>query len=108
MLNFWINQIFNTKIRLANQTSISGPLLFFLTLLSIHRLYVQCQHNSALFSVNTITELDEEFPGVSKIIETWFANYKGKGKIKTNGFAGVEVSMTMLRESVNEFKKNNK
>ena len=72
-----------------------------------HKL-IAVQKNSALFSVNTITELDEEFPGVSKIIETWFANYKGKGKIKTNGFAGVEVSMTMLRESVNEFKKNNK
>ncbi len=72
-----------------------------------HKL-IAVQKNSALFSVNTITELDEEFPGVSKIIETWFANYKGKGKVKTNGFAGVEDSMTMLRESANEFKKSNK
>ena len=35
MLNFWLNQNFNTKILGANLVSISGPLLFFLTVLLI-------------------------------------------------------------------------
>ena len=61
--------------------------------------------NSPLYVVDSLAELDQKFPGISKIIETWFANYKGYGKVKTNGFSGVKESMIMLQESVVEFKK---
>ena len=36
--------------------------------------------------VDSIATLDRNFPGVTTIIQTWFANYKGRGKMKASGF----------------------
>lgn len=32
---------------------------------------------SPLFAVDSIKQLDEEYPGISEILEIWFSNYKG-------------------------------
>lgn len=46
---------------------------------------------SPLSSVRSIAQLDTDFPGVTGIIASWFANYKGKaGRIALNGFGGAE------------------
>jgi len=68
-----------------------------------HKL-IAVQKYSSFFDVNSIAELDKKFPGASRIIEIWFANYKGRGKIKTKGFSGAEESIAMLQQSINEFK----
>lgn len=54
--------------------------------------------------VNNIAELEKQFPGVTLIIETWFKNYKGTGKITTNGFAEVHEAEKLLKEAIEAFK----
>ena len=42
--------------------------------------------HTAFATILDISQLDELFPGVSDIIDIWFRNYKGTGKIKSTGF----------------------
>ena len=62
------------------------------------------QKNSPFFIVGNIEDLNNKFPGVSEILEIWFKNYKGKGKILTNGFGGLEESTAILDRSIESFK----
>lgn len=57
----------------------------------------------ALGAVDSISELDEMFPGTTTIIETWFANYKGQKKVKTDGFAGVEHARRELKQAMGSY-----
>tara|TARA_B110000503_G_C7129555_1_gene406233 strand:+ start:506 stop:1111 length:606 start_codon:yes stop_codon:yes gene_type:complete len=42
--------------------------------------------NSSLKHINSIHELQENYPGISEIIETWFTHYKGKEKMISSGY----------------------
>lgn len=55
--------------------------------------------NSPLYSVKELIELDEEFPGVTKIIETWFMNYKRKGEMEMLGWGDREESKRIFIEA---------
>jgi len=46
--------------------------------------------------VTSLEQLDREFPGVTTIVRTWFANYKGPGVIETKAFAGSERADSIL------------
>ena len=48
------------------------------------------------FELNNYSELDKKYAGITRIIETWFANYKGPGEIETKGFAEKEEGMKIL------------
>ncbi|MDD5291640.1 MAG: inorganic diphosphatase, partial [Candidatus Omnitrophica bacterium] len=39
-----------------------------------------------LYKVDSIKELDKKFPGITKILKTWFTNYKGRGEITSKGY----------------------
>ena len=54
--------------------------------------------------INSMAELDAEFVGVSSIVETWFANYKGEGMMESQGFAEKEVADSVLAVSIAAFK----
>jgi inorganic pyrophosphatase len=54
--------------------------------------------------IDTIDDLDEEFPGVTTIVETWFANYKGSEKIETDGYAGREKANKILAKALADYK----
>ncbi|MFT6165572.1 MAG: inorganic pyrophosphatase [Vicingaceae bacterium] len=41
---------------------------------------------SSLKHINSIHELQENYPGISEIIETWFTQYKGKEKMISSGY----------------------
>lgn len=62
------------------------------------------QKDSPFFTVGNIDDLNNKFPGVSEILEIWFKNYKGKGKILINGFGGLEESTAILDRSIESFK----
>jgi inorganic pyrophosphatase len=62
--------------------------------------------NSKFGHLKTIGELHSEFSGLTNIIETWFQNYKGPGKMKTEGFLDNEEAMKVLRKSIKEYKKH--
>ena len=48
------------------------------------------------WEVNSINQLNTDFPGVSVIIETWRSNYKGIGKIESQGFIEREPALQIL------------
>jgi inorganic pyrophosphatase len=58
--------------------------------------------------VDTIDDLDEEFPGVTAIVETWFKNYKGKKKIETDGYVGRKKANKLLARALDDYKKHSK
>ena len=56
--------------------------------------------DSDLGRVCSIEELRREFTGIPEIIEIWFSNYKGPGKMESKGFAGVAEAEKVIRASV--------
>jgi len=43
--------------------------------------------------------LDAHYPGVRHIIETWFTNYKGTGRLSSAGFEGRAAAMAVIAEA---------
>jgi inorganic pyrophosphatase len=68
---------------------------------------IAVKKDSPFYSINSIAELDEKFVGVSQIISTWFANYKGPGKIEVVGYEEKEIADEILKTSIDEFQKAN-
>ena len=60
--------------------------------------------SSPLYKINSLTELDQQYPGVTTIIETWFVNYNGKGKMKSLGFIDADRANDIVSQAVLEFK----
>jgi inorganic pyrophosphatase len=58
----------------------------------------------ALDSVDTIKQLDKKFPGASSIVDTWFSNYKGQKKIKTQGYSGRKHARRVLDQALADYK----
>jgi inorganic pyrophosphatase len=61
--------------------------------------------NSNLDKVYSIEELEKEFKGIINIIETWFSNYKGPGKMQSQGFTGVSEAQEIIKVSIEEYKR---
>lgn len=59
--------------------------------------------DTAFASVRGLVELQASFPGVTEIVETWFAHYKGPGVIETLGFDDVEVANAILEAAITAF-----
>ncbi|MDO6760803.1 inorganic diphosphatase [Tamlana sp. 2_MG-2023] len=60
--------------------------------------------HSALYQVNSIEELNNEFQGITTIIDIWFTNYKGPGKLKSNGFGDKAEATRILNVAMNQYK----
>jgi len=54
------------------------------------------REGSVLADVSSLDELTSELPGITEIVETWFSNYKGPGKMDSRGFAGVDRAHEIL------------
>lgn len=54
--------------------------------------------------INSITSLDNKFPGIKNIIETWFTNYKGPGAMISLGFAEYDEAKAILDSAVVSYK----
>lgn len=59
--------------------------------------------NTPFYEVNSIAELEEKFKGTSQILELWFTNYKGPGKIITNGFGEAKEANEIVRNAISQF-----
>ncbi len=54
--------------------------------------------------IESISQLDKEFPGVSDIIDTWFANYKGPdGGMESQGFEDAESAIAVLKAAAGNY-----
>lgn len=54
--------------------------------------------------VDTISELDKSYPGVTGIIEAWFSHYKGHKKIETEGYVGRKKAYAVLLQALEDYK----
>jgi inorganic pyrophosphatase len=62
------------------------------------------QKDSPLYnSVNNLQDLDQKFPGIVKILETWWTNYNGIGKMKVAGFDDVNIANTIVTQAMDGF-----
>jgi inorganic pyrophosphatase len=59
--------------------------------------------DTPFFEINSIKELDQKFEGVSKIIEIWFTNYKGPGKVESNGMDSIEEAKKVLNMAIKAY-----
>ncbi|MCH2223136.1 MAG: inorganic diphosphatase [Crocinitomicaceae bacterium] len=67
---------------------------------------IAVSEGSPLYDINSIKELNENFKGVSDIIQLWFSNYKGPGKMKSKGFGEKDVAISILESSIKEYNLN--
>lgn len=56
--------------------------------------------DSPLYFVNDINQLNQNFPGITKIIKTWFKNYKGENKIEIKGFSDKREAHELINKSI--------
>lgn len=60
---------------------------------------------SPLSDITSVSQLDSEFNGVSKIVGTWFSNYKGKdGGMVLQGIEDAGVANEVLSQAVKNYK----
>ena len=63
--------------------------------------------NTPFYEVNNIKELNENYKGVLDIVSTWFANYKGPGKMELKRVAEKERALEILEASIKAYKEAN-
>ncbi len=61
--------------------------------------------DSHLGEISSIEELRREFSGMTEILEIWFSNYKGPGRVRSNGFASVTKARNIMEASVEAYRK---
>lgn len=62
--------------------------------------------NSPLYEVNNIDELNDNYPGISEILQLWFLNYKGPGKMESKGFGDKDTAIHILKAAISEYGTN--
>jgi inorganic pyrophosphatase len=61
--------------------------------------------DSPLAKATTVAELDEIFPGITAILQTWFENYKGKDAVQCQGFGGKDEAEALIVAAMESFSK---
>lgn len=61
-------------------------------------------NDSPFVNLNSINELNAQFNGVSSIIKTWFANYKGPNAMSSSGFGDKDEALTILKSAMIDYK----
>ena len=56
------------------------------------------------YNANSLNELDQQFNGVTRILETFFSNYKGPGQMKSLGLADEKEAKKVLNYAIEEYK----
>lgn len=59
-------------------------------------------------NVYTLQDLNSKFPGISNIVETWFNNYKGQGKMENLGWKDEKYAVKRISVAAKSFKKHSK
>lgn len=64
---------------------------------------IAVSEESILSEVNDLSALEQQYPGILVIIETWFTNYKGKEEMVSTGYEEVEVALNIIIKSRESF-----
>jgi len=62
--------------------------------------------DSPLASATNLAELDQQFPGITAILETWFENYKGKDALQCGGFGPRHEADALIAAALASFTKS--
>ncbi|WP_179354644.1 inorganic diphosphatase [Winogradskyella vidalii] len=57
---------------------------------------------STLYRINSIEELNNEYNGVSEIVQLWFTNYKGPNKMESKGFGSKKAALEILTTAIDK------
>lgn len=55
------------------------------------------------FRVSDMDALQTQFPGVTRILQTWFTSYKGAGRITSSGYADQLTAQSILDTAIEAF-----
>lgn len=61
--------------------------------------------DSPLGEVGSMGELTRRFNGVADILEIWFSNYKGPGKIRAEGFGSVTEARDLIEAAAGAYRR---
>ena len=61
---------------------------------------------SPMYGVNDLMELNSEYHGVSDILQLWFTNYKGPGKMELKGMGGKKEANLILEKALKEYQSS--
>jgi inorganic pyrophosphatase len=59
--------------------------------------------DSPMGKVTNLSELDQDFPGAKEIVEIWFSNYKGPGKMEADGFGDADQALAAVRDAMKAY-----
>ncbi len=71
-----------------------------------HKL-VAVSTNSPLYDVNSMHDLNKSYIGISEILQLWFTNYKGPGKMESQGYGDKKNADDILKAALNEYHISN-
>ncbi len=66
---------------------------------------IAVQEGTKMFQIENIKQLDAKYFGILNSIETWFINYKGKGKMQPQGFGSKEEAQSILDAAIKAYKE---
>lgn len=64
---------------------------------------IAVRENTIFSHIDGMEQLNAEFNGVSEIIEIWFANYKGRGKIEVISYRDEEIAEEILNNAIRAY-----
>ncbi len=59
--------------------------------------------NSELRKVLSIEELNQNFKGITEILQIWFSNYKGPGRMQSKGIDSVSEAQAVIRAAIKAY-----
>ncbi len=60
--------------------------------------------NSLLYLVDSISDLNGNYNGISEVVQVWFTNYKALGKMESKGFGERNKAFEILIAAINDYK----
>ncbi len=70
-----------------------------------HKL-IAISDTSVMYTMNSISELDKNYQGISEIIALWFTNYKASDLLKSKGYGSQKEALQILEKALNDYAAN--
>ena len=64
---------------------------------------IAASSDSPMYNVNSLDELRNNYNGVLEIVQLWFMNYKGPGKVESKGFGDEKVATDILTKAIHQY-----
>ena len=65
---------------------------------------IAVRSGSPFYQLNDLEALKDHYNGILEILQLWFTNYKGPGKIESTGYGDKQKAEAILQAAMNEYK----